>query len=431
MKQKLLPFAKVVLRALAQLTVAKYKPRIIGVTGSVGKTSTKNAIYTVLSRATDRRVRVAGGNLNNEIGLPLAVLGDYERSGGVMFGVGVVLRALYQLAFYNKDYPELLILEYGIDRPGDMDILLGIARPDIAVVTAVDAVPVHVEFYRGPDEVAYEKGKLVEAVRYGGAAVLNADDEDVRRMRDRTKRKVITFGFGEDAAVRITAFKNKVEDAEPVGIEFKLGAGGELTPVEIRGVFGEAQAYAAAAAAAVGIVEGIGLQAIAASLAFYQGERGRMRLLAGVKNTRVLDDTYNASPASMRVALELLGELPAKRKVAVLGDMMELGEFMETAHRRVGKQVREVADILITVGLRAKFIAEEAMQSGMKKEMVHLFDTSEAAKREVQHLIEEGDLVLVKGSQAMRMEKIVEEIMAEPERKGELLVRQYGKWLKE
>lgn len=430
MKQKLLPFAELILRALAELTIAKHKPRIVGVTGSVGKTSAKNAIHTVLKKAGGKRVRMAGGNLNNEIGLPLAILGDYEVSGGLLFGAKVVAHALFRLAVPENDYPEILVLEYGIDKPGDMEKLLGIVRPDVAVVTAIDTMPVHVEFYRGPDEVVREKAKLVEAVRYNGTAVLNFDDADVFSMRDRTKRNIMTFGFGKGADVRVSLFKNRSESGRPLGIAFRLEAGGKTALVEIDNVFGRSHAYAAAAAAAVGIAEGIELQVIADALAFYKGEKGRMRLLPGVKQTFVLDDTYNASPASMRAALELLGELPGKRKIAVLGDMMELGEFMEIAHRKVGKQAAEVTDIIVVVGARARFLAEEALEAGFPNEKLLSFDTSEEAKRRVQDIIEEGDLVLVKGSQAMRMEKIVEEIMAEPARKGELLVRQYGKWLK-
>ena len=432
MKKKLLQISPVVMKALAQLTLLRFKPRVIGITGSVGKTSTKSAIYTVLSKCGDKRVRIAGGNLNNEIGLPLAILGDYKKPGGMLFGAGVVIRACIQLISRGakEKYPEVLILEYGIDKPGDMDVLLEIVRPHIAVVTAVGEIPVHIEHYDGgPADVAREKGKIVEGIKYGGVAVLNADDADVVAMRNRTEKKVTTYGFNRKADIHITGFKNESNKEGPLGISFKLGVDKDSVQVKMDNVFGKSQAYSSAAATAVGLAEGIDLQTISDALAFHKGDKGRTRLISGIKGSYILDDTYNSSPESARAALDLLKSLKTKRRIAVLGDMLELGDYTEGAHAMLGKQVAEIADILITVGLRARFIAESAIKAGFPKENIESFDDADSAKMRVQEVVKTGDLVLVKGSQGMRMERIVLEIMAEPNKAKDLLVRQYGSWL--
>jgi len=210
----------------------------------------------------------------------------------------------------------------------------------------------------------------------------------------------------------------------------KLGVLKNNATVEIDGVFGRSQAYAVAAATAVGLAERINLTKIVDTLALYEGVKGRVKLIPGIKGSFILDDSYNSSPLSAAAALEILDDLDAKRKVAVIGDMLELGVHTEGAHRDLGRHAARVVDYLVTVGARAEFIAEGALERGFPENKIGRFDTSDSAKTAVQELIKEGDLVLVKGSQGIRMEKIVLEIMAEPQRAKELLVRQYGKWLK-
>lgn len=416
-----------ILKFLARVTLAKYKPFIVGVTGSVGKTSTKSAIYTVLS--SDFSVRMAGGNLNNELGIPLAILGDYKSSGGAFFWVGVILKAVWQLV-WKLSYPKILVLEYAADRPGDMDYLISIAKPNVAVVTAVGKIPVHVEFYSDPEAVAKEKSKLIQALQVNDTAILNFDDSLAMGMKDSIKGRVVTFGFGEGADIRINSFVNRSEFGKPLGISFKLETVDNFVPVRIDGAFGVSQAYAAAASAAVGLTKGMNLVNISEALGQYKGEPGRCRLVEGVKNSCILDDTYNASPLATEAALEILKELPAPRKVAVLGDMAELGKYTTYAHEEIGRKVYGAADILVTVGSKARFIAEGARRAGFSKKNIHSFNDVEEVKSEIQNIIESRDVLLIKGSQSMRMEKIVLEIMAHPEAAKNLLVRQYGKWLK-
>ncbi len=410
---------------------------IIGITGSVGKTSTREAIFAVLKKKY--RVRTAEKNYNTEIGLPLAILGIPHYGKNILGWLYGLIRANKRIVFGGV-YPEMLVLEYGIDHPGDMDYLLSIAKPNIAVVTAIGDIPVHVEFFKDPEQLISEKAKLVEAVPNRGHVILNHDDYAVYDMRDRTKAPVLTFGLEEHAEVRITNYQLSIsKDAElgdiPEGISFKIQHGGHTVPFRLSGAFGEPQAYAVAAAAAVGIALGLNLVEISEAVKSYASSPGRLRLLKGVKNSFILDDTYNAAPEAMRAALDTLKSLPGKRKIAVLGDMLEIGRFSEQAHRTMGDKAAEFVDLLFCVGPRAKFIADEALSRGIEQNARRLennqifkFDDSKSAGRALDTMIREGDLILVKGSQSMRMEKVVEEIMAEPERAKELLVRQEAYW---
>ena len=329
MKEKLKNILRWMLRVLAAWTIRKYQPGIVGVTGSVGKTSTKEAVAVVLRGI--RNVRVSSGNFNNEIGLPLTILGNWNKAGGVGFWLKVFAVSVFNLIFPAR-YPEILVLEYGADKPGDIKYLIEIAKPQISVITAIGDIPSHIEFYSGPDAVAREKAKLVEALPVRGFAILNFDDESALDMRDRTRAHVITYGFGEGAELRITNFENRVEDNKPVGISFKLQHSESFVPVRLDGVFGKAQAYAAAAAACVGLTFGMNLVRIAEALKYYQSPPHRMRLLSGAKNTYIIDDAYNASPLSMREAIETVQQMGNARKVGVLGDILEIGKYAIKAH---------------------------------------------------------------------------------------------------
>ena len=409
---------------LARLTVARYKPRIIGITGTVGKTSTKFALMAVLAK--NFKVRISPDDLSGELGLPIAILGDWSgkdlalvsrdcpaETGKIrraFFWIKAIFSSAWRIVKKTNDYPEVLILEYGADRPGDIKKLLKIARPEIAVITAVGDIPVHVEFFAGPDDVAREKGRIIESLPAAGLAVLNGDDETATRLENRTRARVATFGFLKETDVRITRFENTTENDHPLGISFKLEYQNAFVPVRMKGVFGKAQAYAAAAAAAIGIAFGMNLVAISEALGDYVPASSRMRLVKGVKETLLLDDCRDASPLSMHAALDILRDLPAKRKVAVLGDMLEIGKYTVEAHERAGALAGKFLDVLVTVGARAKFIAEAAKETGMKSANIFSFGTADDAKKSVQDLMRKGDLVLIKGSRLMELDKVVEEI---------------------
>jgi UDP-N-acetylmuramoyl-tripeptide--D-alanyl-D-alanine ligase len=412
------------MRALVKGTLARYKPAIIGITGSVGKTSAKLGVRATLGR--ERMVRASSGNLNNELGMSLTILGDWSaeelklvsrdqpagtaKGRKAFFWLKVIFVSLWHIVVRSKAYPEILILEYGADRPGDIKYLVGFARPMIGIVTAIGEVPVHVEYYAGPEDVAREKARLIEALPAAGFAILNGDDNTVLNLRERTRARVLTFGFSKDADLHVAHLVNRSEEDRPVGISFKLEYGGAYVPVRLDGVFGKAHVYAAAVGAAVGLVFGMNLSKISDALADYKPADSRMSLLPGVKQTYVIDDAYNASPLSMHEALDTLRHLPAKRKIAVLGDMLEIGKYAIEAHENVGDLAAHSVDALFTVGPRAKFIASAAIESGLKKSNVFSFDTADDARIPLQDFLETGDLVLVKGSHSMELNKIVGEI---------------------
>ena len=320
---------KKILRVLAKATVKKYRPGVIGITGSVGKTSTKEAIYTVLRNF--RRTRTSFGNFNNELGVPLTILGSWQKISGPFFWLKVIVTGVRNL-LARTDYPEVLVLEYAADRPEDIDYLIEIVRPQIAVITAIGEIPVHVEFYSGPEAVAAEKSKLIKALPAAGFAALNFDDQAVLDMKQYANVPIFTFGFGEGAQVRITHFANRTDQGKPAGIIFNLEHGEMAVAVRIDNAFGKAQAYAAAAAACVGLGFGLNLNRIAEALLYYQPPPHRMRFLMGIKETYLIDDCYNASPLSMHAAIDTIKNLPAKRKIVVLGDMFELGQYTIEAH---------------------------------------------------------------------------------------------------
>lgn len=409
---KLLQLCKKILkwkiRILSVWTLKRYKPTVIGITGSAGKTSTKEAIFAVLKKEYVCRRNVK--NFNNELGLPLTILGDYQEAGGIFFWFKVVWKGIWHLIVKNKSYPEVLILEMAADRPGDIRYLAGLAKPKIGVITAIGDVPVHVEFYSSPEAVAREKGKLIESLPEDGFAILNFDDEKVWELKNKTRAKILSFGFNQGADVQIGNMEYRLENGKPEGIAFKVQYGGSFVPVRLNKTFGKPQAYSAAAAISVGIMFGMHLVEISEALSEYEAPGGRMKLIDGVKKTLILDDSYNASPLSMMAALETLKNLPAKRRVAVLADMLEIGEYAEEVHRNIGKMAAEIVDHLFCIGPRSHFMAESALKAGLDSKKVQVFDTSESAMKMIEKELKQGDLILVKGSHAMELDKVLEEI---------------------
>lgn len=394
--KKLLQFS---LRVVAKLTIKKYRPFVIGVTGSVGKTSTKKAIACLFEGES---FRVASGNFNNEIGFPLAILGSWEKLERPLykFYAKVIFSGIRNLLI-RADYPGVLVLEYAADKPGDIKYLTSIAKPNVSVVTAVGEVPVHVEFYKSPEEVAKEKSQLIACLDEGDTAVLNVDDGAVGKMKNDTQANILTFGFADDAGIKIDNFSNSLKEELSASFEIKYKK--ESINLELGGVLGRQGAYAVAAATCVGIARGMELDSVAKLLQSYKPERGRMEVVRGANGVTVINDAYNASPLSMRAALEVLKDLQGRR-VAVLGDMRELGEYTKDEHKKIGRLASECADSLVFVGEYAEFLTEGV--EGV--EDVLIFKTVEAMLEKIEGIVKEGDIVLVKGSRAVELEKVVE-----------------------
>lgn len=406
-----------IIRDLAKRILAKYKPDVIGITGSVGKTSSKEAIaYVLQSKFSVRRTLK---NYNNEIGLPLTIIGIEKSPGKSILGwLGVIWKAKKLLLARDNNYPEVLVLEMGADKPGDIEYLTEIAPCKVGVLTFISHA--HTEFFKTIKKISQEKRIIISHLKQDGFAVMNFDNEMVMQNIGATKAEVLTYGFKDGADLRATDV-NLIKDAQtgwPSGLNFKVLYKGNVVPVFLPGVISKSSISAALAGLAVGTIFGVNLVEGSQALSKLQRLPGRMRLIEGVKHALVVDDSYSSSPEAAKTALEALAQIEARpeaRRYAVLGDMLELGTETENAHRELGFKVAELGlDFLITVGEAAKHIAQAAKEAGMEENKIASFANGGEAGRFSQEKIKEGDLVLVKGSQGIRLERVVKEIMAEP-----------------
>lgn len=373
------------LQALQQLATfwRKSQPglRVVGITGSVGKTTTKELTASVLARryATIK----SEASYNTEIGLPLTVLrltGKHERA----------------------------VLEMGMYDMGEIADLARIAQPQVGVVTIVR--PVHVERAGSFERIAKAKRELIEALPPApeGTAILNHDDDIVRGMAAATDARILTYGLSP----RADLWADRIEGLGLQGIRFRLHHQGETIHVKLP-LLGRHSVHTALRATAVGLVEGLSWEEIVGGLREVEAS-AQLRLFAveGPQGATILDDTYNASPASTIAALNLLNELDG-RKLAVLGDMLELGDYTREAHEKVGMRALDVADMLITVGELGQMIGKTAIRWGMSPEQVHMVSGNVAAIELLKRVVDKGDVVLVKGSRVLHMEEIVNALSKE------------------
>lgn len=345
--------------------------RVVGITGSVGKSTTKEVVTEVLGQRY--RTFKTTGNLNNEIGLPLMLLSLSEGHE----------RAVLEMGFYVL---------------GEIALLCDLAQPEIGVVTNIGTV--HASRAGSQETIAQGKGELVEALPASGVAILNYDDPLVLAMAARTKARVFTYGLNPEADL----WADQVEGLGLEGIHFRLHYQGEIIYLRVP-MIGRHSVHTALRAAAVGLVDGLDWQEIVEGL---RSSPTQLRLMAvrSESGALILDDSYNASPESVLAALNLLSELNG-RKLAVLGDMLELGQYEEEGHRKVGIRVTSSADQLITLGERGRMIAEAALNAGMPARAVASFGTTIEVADYLKGILRPDDVVLVKGSRGMRMERIV------------------------
>ena len=352
--------------------------RVIGITGSVGKSTTKEMVAEVLSQRY--RTLKSPGNLNNEIGLPLSIL---KLSSG------------YQRA----------VLEMGFYVPGEIAFLCDVAQPQVGVVTNIGTV--HAERAGSQENIFIGKSELVQSLPEDGIAILNFDDPWVRKMEEKTHAQVFFYGLSSEADL----WADNVEGQGLEGIRFRLHYKRETLHVRVP-LIGRHSVHTALRAAAVGLVEGLTWQEIFGGL--NQGHT-QLRLVAVRSKTGalILDDTYNASPESMLAALNLLDELDG-RKIAVLGDMLELGQYERQGHEMVGLRAAQVAGTLLTLGERAHMIAEAARRAGLKKSSVIEFEELEQIIDWLNENLSKNDSVLIKGSHGLRMDRIVNVLEVRP-----------------
>jgi len=420
-KQK---FLQSILRWMAQLTLKKYHPFVVAVSGSVGKSSTKEAITLVLSKSF--RVRKSEGNYNNEIGLPLTIIG--AKSGGTSLrGWIKVFFVWLRSILFPVAYPQVLVLEMAIDRPGDMNYFLSFVPIDIGVVTQISSS--HLEFFGSIGEIAKEKGKLISAVPETSFAVLNFDDKRVIKMQEKTKAKIMTYGFSEGSMFRADHILINHDIKHTEGLSFKLNYAGKTIPVRLPKIIAHHYVSAVLSAVAVGIAMKMNLVEIAETVERFESLPGRLRLLPGRDGMFLLDDTYNASPTSTFSALETLKEFIAPRKVVILGDMLELGPDASEHHQSLRDAIlASGALVVILVGTYMKNLAEALYRGGFPEKQLYWFPDPVSACVEVSQIVREEDLILIKGSRGMRMEKITEVLLQDPLDAKDLLCCQSQEW---
>lgn len=359
------------LQRVAYFWRRKLNLRVVGITGSVGKSTTKELVAEVLEQRYSTLKNP--GNLNNEIGLPISLL---------------MLSEGHQAA----------VLEMGFYVPGEIALLCDLALPQVGVITNVGTV--HAERAGSQEAIARGKSELVESLPADGVAILNYDDPWVREMASKTRAQVFFYGLDPNADL----WADEVTGLGLEGIRFRLHYGNEILHVRVP-LIGRHSVHTALRAAAVGLVEGLTWEEIILGL---RSGHSQLRLVAvrTENGALLLDDTYNASPESTLAALNLLDELDG-RKIAVLGDMLELGPYEVRGHEMVGVRAAEVVDELVTVGELGRIIAVSAQKSGLSDSAITPLATAQEAIRHLEPHLEKEDIVLVKGSRGMRMDRIV------------------------
>ncbi len=407
---------------LAKHKLRKVNPKIVGITGSAGKTSAKEAIASVLGK--QYAVKKSAGNLNSEFGVALTILDQKSAYSSVLGWASVLLKGLLNVLAKEENPYDILVMELGVDAPGDMDPILEVLKPDVMVFLNVK------NMHRGEGQFANrkaifeEKSKTCYSVPKTGWVVLNMDDNFVKQLQDKLPASTVTIGSSEDCDLRASDVKSTRE-----GLQFTLSYEDKNVPVRLPNVLGACHVSLILSAIAVGFIHGMPWNKIDAALQEFRLPAGRMNPIDGANDSLIIDSSYNAAPDTMEAALDVL-DLFSGRKIAALGTMNELGELAETSHLSIGKRAAEVADLLIAVGEHAKYMVEGAQRAGMSSSMIHQFRNSKEAGQFLVEILESHDVVLAKGSQdSVRMERLVKLCMKEPEQARHFLVRQEPYWL--
>ena len=418
-----------ILTLIAKGIIKRHDPTIVAITGSVGKTSTKDAIYEVLRR--EGSVRRSEKSFNSELGVPLSIIGAQNAWDSPLGWIKVIFQGIGQIFTPKGHFPKTLVLEVGADRPGDIRTIAAWLRPHVVVITRLPDVPVHIEFFPTVESLVEEKMSLAKGARKDGTIVLNTDDQRILAAKEKLPFKTVTFGT---TGARTTLIASNVQVMAPSptsagGLAFKLNFEGKSFPVNLPKIYTESFLTVSLAALGVAYALGVNMLNAIAAIADYDTPPGRAHLLPGANDTILIDDTYNSSPAAAEAGLTMLKDLPfGKRKIAILGDMLELGKHTSDEHKKIGVYAKKCATILITVGMRSKETAAAARDAGMKK--VYEVDTAVEAAEMMQNLSHTGDVIFIKGSQGMRMERVVKALMAEPDEAKDVLVRQDAEWKK-
>ncbi len=415
--------------------VKRDKPLIIGVAGSVGKTSTRSAVGIALgANEKGSGVVMSDKNFNNDLGVPMTIFGSGMPGKSPAKWLGLLAKATLGAVGVTRLRAKTFVLELGTDRPGDMARLMKMVEPKIGVFTAIG--PEHTEFFGSVENVAKEEAAIVSMLPQDGIAVYNSDDPRVKEICEQLTIKKTSFGRYEAPDVDLLEFEVNLDPVrtEASGVRLKFRIGHEDLNLTLTGTVGRPQALSVAAALAVVRATGGDLgQAVKRLVLDFHGMPGRMRLIPGIKRTWLIDDSYNSSPLAALSAIHDLLEFPVEagaKRIAALGDMLELGSLSEQAHLDMGKAAADSGlDLLVACGTLAHIVAKGAREAGMPEEKVFTFAKSTDAGLFIQERLHEKDVVLIKGSQGTRMERITKELMARPDLAAKLLVRHTPDWL--
>lgn len=403
---------------LVKVKISRTHPKIIGITGSFGKTSTKDAVYEVLK--TKWSVYKSKKSLNTEIGLLLAFLQQSSGFSSPSKWLLIMLRAIFN-AFFGKKY-DFAVLEYGADKPGDIGRLVKSIRPDISIITHISRTHQASGQFKDTDEVFQEKIQLVKCLDKNGVAILNAADAYLKNLKDKLRSKI--FWFNSKEGIWAENLKNAMKGffAE---IHFKNKKNLAYFPI-----MGSYHIDIFLPALLCGKINGIAIEDGIKALKNFKLPPGRMSSINGKNGALLLDSSYNSSPSTLKQALELLKQLHGKRKIAVLGSMNELGDYTEQAHRDIACLFdKSWLDVLVTVGEAAEFIADEALKKGFGKPNIKSFSSSRDVGNWLLPQLLKGDMILLKGSQnKVRLERAVKILMENPCEANRLLCRQESEW---
>jgi len=418
----------VLLRLVCRAILWRHKPIVIAITGSVGKTTTKDIIGHGLESV--EYTRAADKSFNSDFGVPLAIIGVSNPWGKVSGWVNVILTGIGLII--KSDYPKILVLEIGTRFPGDIERLAKWLKPNISVITHIPDVPVHIEFFGSRQAVVDEKSQLAKYTRQDGMLILNRDSEHVFEIAKNSLHKVVSIGFNKESDVQAINVQRIITDSGQYGMKFDVKIGDKILPTFVPGFIAKHQIYGALFTIAVADSLGYNTETVAKSLSTLKPTVGRLNPLLGISNTLILDDSYNASPAAMEAAIETLGNIDTSgRHIAILGDMFDLGKMTKEVHEEIGLFIKQQKlDYVFLVGPRMRYAYDTLINTKYPKTKITHSDGTADILPALQKMSKSGDVILIKGSQGMRMEKIVAELIEDKENIKKLLVRQDEEWLK-
>ena len=406
------------INSLCKKIINKYEPKVIGIAGDFDKDIVKNYVFAVLDYKYKGEVR-ENDSLDSDF---------YNSVNNVVLGINkkrssffLIIKAFWLLAIKNKKYPKYFVLNYPVNKSGEMKKFLKFVKPDIGILSSV--TDRNIEYFSSLKKEADEKGLIVTSLDKKSKAILNIDYEIIEKLESKIKPDIISYGFTEKADIQATEFSSYEKDGDIniedkiQGIHFKLKHKGTVVPFFIPKVIGSDHVRGFMASVAVGNILGMNMVDISECFLNHKPIKGNFTLVKGVKHTLIIDQTSYIDPYSVALSLETLERLKIDKghfKYAVIGDISNIIEFSDKKHVEIGKLVAKLGiDYLITIGAKAKHIAKGAKLGKMKKDNCFSFSKAEEAGRFLQDRIKKGDLILVTGSKELGIDKIVKEVSGE------------------